>query len=207
MSGAIPFLAAVAMFVSIFALVVWFGARAMKRQAAAMARLAERTGLTVVEAGSWMKSPRVAGEVRGKRAEFFSYSTGSGKSRKTWAAIRVRPAQAGGFEFSIRRQGFVTKVSEFFGAKEILVGDRAFDERWFIRSNRPEFFRAALLPELREKIDAAERAGAKGEFKLEAGVVAYAEQGTFTDERCVRYEALLTLLCDLADVAEVAAAG
>lgn len=156
-------------------------------------------------AGKNWEPPRITGSLRGKQVELSSYTTGSGKSRKTWAAISVMPTQAVALTFSISRQGFLTKLQTLFGAREITVGDRAFDDRWFIQTNKPDFFQAALLPELRAKIDAAASGGARGEFKLQDGAVRYAEQGGFTDERCARYEALLPLLCDLADVAEVEA--
>jgi hypothetical protein len=93
---------------------------------------------------------------------------------------------------------------ELFGAREITVDDATFDAAWFVQTNQPEYFRAALVGEIRDQFMAARRAGASGIFQLENGVVKYAEQGTFGNAgRRQRYELIAPLLCDLADVAEV----
>jgi hypothetical protein len=99
---------------------------------------------------------------------------------------------------------------ELFGAKEIQVGDEGFDRTWFIQTNQPEFFRAALLPELRAKINALIHdlgTQARGmEFKLEGAAVRYAEMGTFADgDSCQRCQRAADIVGDLADLAEVAA--
>jgi len=173
-----------------------------------MAVFAGRLGFTLVPGARKTDYPRITGTVRGKHLEFFNYTTGAGKSRVHWVAVSVAPSVPARLTFRLSRQGLLSKVQEFFGASEITVGDPVFDGQWFIETNRPEFFRAALLPELRAKIEAARAVAPKqvrGEFRLEDGRVRYAEQGTFSEERCGRYEAMLPLLCDLADVAEVEA--
>jgi hypothetical protein len=74
-----------------------------------------------------------------------------------------------------------------------------------LETNEPEFFRAALVPEVRAKIMAAPT-GSSGNFKLETTSVCYAERGTFADANDgARFEQLLPLLHDLADIAEVSA--
>lgn len=193
-------------FAALAMLSAWGAFRARRIAHERLAALAGRLGLEFVAAKTWTDLASITGTLRGKRVEFFNYTTGSGKSRKSWSALSVAPAVAGSLTFVLCKQGFLTKVRALFGAKEITVGDAAFDARWFIQTNQPDFFRAALIPELRTKLDAALAGAIKGgEIKLEAGAVRYAEQGTFSAERCARYEALLPLLCDLADVAEVSA--
>lgn len=193
-------------FTALVVLGAWSAFRARRQAHERLAVLAERLGLEFVAAETWTDNARINGRLRGKRVEFFNYTTGSGKSRKSWSAVSVAPASSGSLTFALCKQGFFTKVRALFGAKEITVGDAAFDARWFIQTNQPDFFRAALMPELRVKLDAALAGLIKGgEIKLETGAVRYAEQGTFTAERCARYEALLPVLCDLADVAEVSA--
>ncbi|MEI6862180.1 MAG: hypothetical protein WCL04_08005 [Verrucomicrobiota bacterium] len=77
-----------------------------------------------------------------------------------------------------------------------------------MQSNRPEFFSAALLPELRAKLMATHAAGSKGSFTLKEDLGKYAEIGSFSDaKRCVRFPALTDIVCDLADIAEVAPDG
>jgi hypothetical protein len=175
--------------------------------------LADRLGLTLEPAppkfGRFYSSPKASGMIRGKRAAFFSFTTGSGKSRVTWAAITITPADAGGLTFAIDRQGILTRLGELFGAKEIQVGDPAFDAAWFIQTSQPDFFRAAFLPELQAKLTALHDQGnLRGGLVLKDGVVMYKEQGNFHNEaQCARLAGMVELACDLADVAEVWAKG
>jgi len=201
----LPLLLAVG-FVGVFAAIIYYSIKAQRKMIARVTAFAERRGFVLVPGARKMDSPRITGMVRGKQVEFFSYSTGSGKSRTHWVAVSVAPAVGVALTFRITRQGFVSKLQSLFGAKEITVGEKAFDDRWFIETNKPEFFRAALLPEVREKIEAAATAARKHvniEFKLENGLVRYAEIGVFSEETLMRYEAMLPLLWELADLAEL----
>jgi hypothetical protein len=91
-----------------------------------------------------------------------------------------------------------------FGAKEIQVGDRAFDDAWFVRSNQPEYFKVALMPEIRAKFMAVPTGRWGARYKLEGGWVQYVEQGHLGGADVVeRLEMQLPLLHELADVAEV----
>ncbi|HYC70822.1 MAG TPA: hypothetical protein VEB66_06420 [Opitutaceae bacterium] len=187
----------------------WIGVAAGRRSLANLTALADRLGLELAVSKflNLVTRASVHGAVQGRPVRFWSYTTGSGKSQQTWAAVGVTPRQASGLEFRLSRQGFATKVQEFFGSKEITVGDAEFDRAWFVRTNRPEFLAAALVPEIRAKLVAAHRAGGDGSFRLERGEVVYAERGSVGSARVVaRLEAVLPVLLDLADVAEVAGA-
>ena len=189
-------------------LIGWAGARGSRQTRDQAQRLADALGLTLNPAqpvlGLFWPNPHGSGTIRDTPVEFFNYTTGSGKSSTTWSALAARPRADGGLTFRLRKQGLGTKVMELFGAKEITVDDATFDAAWFVQTNQPDYFRAALVGEIRDQLMAARRAGAKGSFQLEGGVVKYAEQGTFGDDRRrQRYELIAPLLCDLADVAEV----
>lgn len=185
--------------------VIWYAFVERKKRIIRLRGFAARLGIDFHDPKNWMSEPHLVGSVRGKRVDIFTYSTGSGKTKKTWAAIDVTPAISGQFTFAMTRQGLFTKVRSVFGAKEILVDDKGFDDRWFIESSKPDFFRAALIPELRDRFDASLNAGNKAAIKFNGSAVHYEEQGSFSEKRCVRYEALIPLLCDLADLVEVEA--
>jgi len=190
-------------FLAFFGLIVWLGAKASARARERVLQLAGRLGLELEEAqpvlGLFYPSPRATGRIRGKAVAIYNYTTGSGKSRKTWSALSVTPATEAGLTFSFTRQGFGTKVQEFFGYREITVGQADFDAAWFVQTNAPDFLRPSLVPEVLEKFR-----GLRGAFKLERGEVTYVEAGQFdSDERCRRFEAAAGLACDLADIAEV----
>lgn len=173
-----------------------------RKSRANVKRLAEHLGLTVQEQKpvlGFHPTPEATGELRGKRLRLYNYSTGSGKSRTTWSAVAATPRADGGLTFVITREGLGTTLQRAFGTREIQVGDAAFDREWFVRTNRPEYFAAALIPEICEKMR-----GFPGRWQLEDGVVRYVEQGVFSDdERCERFARAVEALCDLADIAEV----
>jgi len=197
---------------AIFALVVGVlcAMSAARKTRQTMRTLAERLGLSIVQPepvlGFIAQSPTVEGLRRGKYLRIHTFSTGSGKSRKTWAAVSAR-TRGRSLAFTLESQGIGSKIKEMFGVKEITVGDRLFDEAWFVRAEPAEFFRIALIPELRERLMAGRTAGLKGVFRCEQGEVRYAEVGGFADPGKVeRYLLAADLCCDLADVADVAGA-
>ncbi len=172
-----------------------------------LGQLATRLGLVLQPAVGWTKAARVTGTLHGKPVEIFTYATGSGKSRVTWSAVNARPAATGGLTFTLNKRGLGTKLTELLGKQSIKTGEKAFDDAWHIASNQPEFFGAALLPEFCAKLAAARLVGRRGAFELKAGMVQYAETGSFLDpKRTARFDALADIVCDLADIAEVAAA-
>jgi len=174
------------------------GLRAFAAQAGL--RLTEKAvlGFTVVES--------LEGQQQGRPVRYWSYATGSGKSRTNWVAVGVTVSGGDALQFDLTRQNFVSKVMELFGAREIQVGDPVFDAAWFVRTNQPEYFAAALVPAIRAKFmaEAGDRRGT-GSFKLENGVVRYTELGGLSAATVERLAAKLPLLLDLADVADVAA--
>lgn len=175
-----------------------------QRTAANLERLAGQLGLQASPRVGPAKRPGLTGFLGGKPVELYSYSVSNGKTSVTWVAITVQATAATGLTFHLQKQGFGSKVMEFFGVHEITVGDPEFDAAWFVRTNRPDFFRAALIPELRAKLMAAQHSGSRGAFELKAGLVKYAEQGSFAETpRAERFVALAGLLRDLVDVAEV----
>ncbi|MDP1579688.1 MAG: hypothetical protein Q8M02_05385 [Candidatus Didemnitutus sp.] len=193
----------------VIALVLWAIQHDRKKRRANLTSLAQRLGLEVgATEKSWVGTQfEVRGQRLGKDVRFWSFTTGSGKSRRHWVAVGVRAKDVGEMKFNLQRQGFGTRVAEWFGAKEITVGDRAFDDAWFVRTSEPDYFGVALVAPIRAKLMAARAAGATEDFKLEDGWVSYAERGSFSSERHVaRLESLVPVLYDLADVAEVCAA-
>lgn len=201
----VPVLAFLAIggFVTFFFVLVKRHAQAVRDK---MHALAQNMGLRVVErtVAGFTSVEALEGELNGRLVRFWTYSTGSGKSRVTWVAVGVRPRQNGGLEFELSRQGFGSKIAEWFGSKEVKVGDPQFDAAWFIQTNQPDFFAAALVPDIRAKFVNDPKVGRVGTYQLKEGMVRYVQRGQFGNEKIVRQlEVELPVLQDLADVAEV----
>lgn len=195
--------------VGMIGFVFWMAVTQARKTTANLQALAQRLNLVYGEAriSSLVTSRTVSGPQAGREVSFHGFTTGSGKSSTTWRAVSVQPRRTGRLTFNFHRQGLASKIEALFGAKEAVVGDAAFDAAWFLQTNEPEFLGAALVPEVRAKLMAAQAAGgANGNFKLVDGTVRYAEVGTFADPRaCTRLEQMLPVLHDLADITEVAA--
>ena len=193
------FVCAVAVF---FGLIWRIGVSLSNKAQANMRRLAERLNLQMIGHPKVLgihRHPEARGVIRGKAVRIYNYATGSGKSKTTWSAMAVTPRAHGGLTFALTHEGLGSKVMGLFGTKEVKVGNAAFDDRWFVRSNAAEFFAAALIPEVQGKIQKL-----PGTWKLEGGAVNYRERGLFTDlTRCERFAAVAEAACDLADIAEV----
>ena len=195
----------VAFFVGVPVLAVWAMIHSTRKMRTQFERLAANLGLRLdppqPPRGITAPPPSLVGSIRGKAVKIHTYSTGSGKSRTTWTEVVVTPVLAGDMTFGFTREGFGTRVMQLFGAKEIKVGNREFDEAWFVQTNRPDFLRAALLPELQQKFRPF-----RGVCKLEQGLVTYTERGLLANEATRhRFEQAMELACDLADLAEVQA--
>jgi len=184
-------------------LVFWRAAVAQRRQMENMQELAVRLGLEFCPTNASNSAPCLTGKFRGKQMDIFIHVTGAGKSRRYWGVFSVRTSAWESLTFTLQKQGLGAKLSELLGAREITVGDPAFDAAWFGETNQPDFFRAALLPEVREKLMAVRRAGAEGKFELVNGAIKYVERNRFDQDEGVELFVMLAEVID--DLAEIAA--
>lgn len=207
-SETLVFAGFVALMVSVPVLIIWSVHKSHQRMRVNLTALAGRLNLRLHEKPQRFAATErwLEGAPHGRHVRVWSFTTGSGKSRQHWAAAGVQPRRAGAATLRLQPQGFGTKLAEIFGAKEIQVGDERFDAAWFIRTNEPDLLRAALVPEIRERLMAARAAGAGGTFAFEDGLMRYVETGTFASAKTVAHvEAALPALFDLADIIEVLA--
>ena len=171
-----------------------------------LTQVGDKLGLRLDVQGSFFKKYRLVGELRGKTVEFFSYTTGSGKSQQRWFAIAVGVKGTSGLTFSLqRRMSIFEFIARRFRKNSVETGDAAFDKVWVLTTNQPDFMCAALLEEMREKILRLSGGGlSSANYKHEFHTVQYSEQGSFGSAKlCARFEEISELLCDLADVVEV----
>ena len=171
--------------------------------------LAERLGLKFVSVEP--ETALATGILRGKPVELFAYTAPVPRGGwLSWAAVSARATDTAKLTFVLNGEGNyfpqLDRFNRMFCRPRLTTGDSLFDAKWVIvSSNSPEFFAAALIPELRAKLMASHAVGARGSFQLENGVVRSAEVGRFSDtKRCARFPALAGIVCDLADIVEVA---
>jgi len=187
---------------------IWMAVVQQRKARAQMTALAGRFHLEFRQppaAGFGVRPPpTVEGTHRGRTVRFFTYTTGSGKSRTNWCAVAAAAAGAGTFTLDLFPQNFLTRIGVALGMQDLQVGDPAFDPLFIVKSNDPAYAVAALLPEIRARLVAERGRGALGHVAVKEGEVRYAEMGGFSQEAQVaRLADMLDIVCDLAEVAEV----
>ena len=185
------------------------GRRQARRTSENLAELARALGLRCAERppllGVFPLPPTVDGERGGRAVRFFTFTTGSGKSRQTWQACGVSCENPHGLTFQLGTQNALSRLGILLGMQDVQVGDAAFDERFVVKTNAPDFLRAALLPEVRDSLLQCWGARATGSHvKLAGNEVVYAENGSFADTAVVdRMKAVVEPLLALAALPEV----
>jgi hypothetical protein len=216
-----PALIFIGVFLALICWIVWAAIAANRRIRENLRNLATQLGMEFVPAPGRLDQPRLTGKLRGRKADIFSYVKGSGKSSTAYVTMTVQVAMPDKLSCTLNKRSFgnrmteriATKIAERFfteiaeshGVQEITIGDAEFDQAWMIWTNQPEFVRAALLPELRAKLVAAQRTGATGTFEIDGGLIKYKEIGYFSEtEKCERFVKLVDVVGDLTEVIAVA---
>jgi hypothetical protein len=202
----VPALVPLLIFAAVFGGIFWIVVQQARKSRANLQAIAGRWNLVLTEkkALGLTTDRELRGETAGRPLRFWTFSTGSGKSRTSWCAVSVQAQPTNRLTFELRQQGFATKMMKLFGVKPVPLGDAAFDTAWFLQTSQPDYLRAAFGPEIRGKLMSARDIGAPGNYKLEFGAMRYAEQGSFSnDATCRRLERQIPLLQDLADLADV----
>ena len=196
-------------FGAIVAIIVAFAVWSTRKTRDNLTQLARDLGFQLRQKppvlGLFQPLPTVDGERGGRKVRFFQFTTGSRKSRTTWSAIGVECANPHDLKLNLFAQNFLTQLGEKLGMQDIRLGDPAFDEKFVVQTNAPDYLRAALLPELREPLlrHWDFRMG-RNNLKIEGGEVVYAENNQFTDDAMLqRMKALLEVLLALAILPEI----
>lgn len=150
--------------------------------------------------------PAVSGRIRGRPARLHAFTRGTGKSRTHWVAARLECIDAGPLKLSMRTQGpaLYEKLAGAFGYKDVVTGDAVFDRTFAVHGNDEAFVKAALIPEVRQKLVAFWPRARAGRFVIESGDAVYEERGSFTSRRTrENIEKAFGVLGDLAAIAEV----
>ena len=126
MAAAVPFL----LFIAVFAIAIYAAAQRAKRLRVAWQRAANELRLQF--SGSTMRSNEMNGRLGGLAVRVDVYSTGS-KNKQYWTRYRAEFPQRG-VAIRLKRQTGLSRITKFFGATDVEIGDRAFDDAFVIKS-------------------------------------------------------------------------
>ena len=204
------FIAFFAMMPIMTGIILWLAAKQSKKTGAVIEGYARELGLGIHKRpplfGIFQSLPQVVGSRHGRDVRIYQFQKGSGKNSQTWCALTMGHVPGTDLHVKLSGQGAFTKIRSFFGAQEIEVEGRAFNDRWFIETNDPGFLKAALFGKVCGAIDATQPGGGKpkGRFELEDGAVRYEEMGGFSDaDRRERLRLAMAAAQELLDVASV----
>lgn len=155
---------------------------------------------------SFIKKPTwVSGDYRGGPLEIWHFTRGSGKNSSPYIGMRLGLDNPRGLSFKFHKEGFFSKIGKKLGMEDVQVGDPRFDKDFIVKCSDPDFIRAALLPEIKERFyQAYETHGAIGVLKLEKNELYYEEGGRIrSDELRARFVALIDLCADLRETVNV----
>jgi hypothetical protein len=74
-----------------------------------------------------------------------TYTVSTGKSSTTYTRMRTPFENLDGLQFKIYREGFFSSIGKMFGAQDIEIGDRFFDDSFIIKGNRERKIKEFLL--------------------------------------------------------------
>ena len=170
------FLISAAIFVGVFALIVYLRSLATNRLKSIFQQISRETGLQYFEPEKnfWReKFPHLDGYLLERKTYIGVLVKGSGKSRRYYWNIKL-DCQTDNYTFGIWKEGFSSKVSKFFGGQDIEIGVEDFDKQFIIRGNQENFVRRVLNNNIR-RILQDNRKRLKGEMELKSGQLSYEE--------------------------------
>lgn len=158
----------------VIGIVVWM-VISRRRLDAAWRQFADELGAGFVEGGLFGSS-KVQAHFKNWAITLDTFSVSSGDSSDTYTRMRAPLLNTDGFQFTIFRMGFISKLDKALGAQDIDIGDPEFDRDFVIQGNNESKVRALFANQnIRRLIQAQRsiRAGVRGsELLLEIhGVV------------------------------------
>lgn len=194
-SVSIPVVAFALFFIAVMALVLFLSYRQRQVMIEKWDQLAMHTGLTL-ERGSWLVKPRVHGEYRRHSLELTTYTRSHGKHSTTYTLITLYLPNNSRM-LSISSSGMLTEaIGKAFGMQDVQIGNEAFDKRFTIKSQPPEFAVELLGGDLILCDSIAQLKSGWFELRVEGSQMTYREVGRETNPE--RLEAMFNTLTDLA---------
>jgi len=167
-------------------------------------RLAEKFDLeiTLPEAtmgGLYRRNPTLYGRWRGHEMSIYPKGYGLDNTRQTDTAVRVSTRANPAFEFTLAPRNFTGKLGQIGRLKESPTGDRAFDERFSLRSRDPAAAKALFTEPLRERVAQAWPT-VDAFLSLHDGYLTFLRFGLPTDDAArEQLEVMADFLADLSD--------
>lgn len=133
--------------VLLIVLIAYFAWRSHQRTVQMWRDVAAELGLSI-QVGGGLSRPVVTGNIGGLPVHIDTYVQRSGNSSTTYTRYRVAYPHLG-FDLQLKRQGTFAAIVKMFGAQDVEVGDRLFDEAFVVKTNDPRRLRELMTPSVR----------------------------------------------------------
>lgn len=137
-----PFIPFIFLGVLLIGGIIWAVA-ARQKQDAAWEQLASEIGAEFVK-GGFFRSNKVQAKARESIVTLDTFSVPSGDSSTVYTRMRAPLQSKDGFQFTIFRIGFISKLDKALGAQDIDIGDPDFDREFVIQGNNEPKVRVLL---------------------------------------------------------------
>jgi len=140
-------------FLGVTAAIVLINYLVNRSRSRAWEELASQLGLYFEPGNNLGKYPVVSGNYHGHRMLLEMVTRGYGRSRVEFTHVNFQVNPKSEIWFSIVNRGLVTDIRKMLGSRDILIGDEAFDSRFFIQGS-PEIAVQRLFSDatLRQKL-------------------------------------------------------
>lgn len=164
--------------------------------------LAKKLGLNIkIPDGKWSTIeiyPSLEGQLNGMPFSFSMYNTNTGIGTTSCTIFKLTINPSGGNKVvQISKEGVMGSIYKASGAKDVQVGDEAFDKKFIVETNNMDFLQKLLQPKTKNMILAQEK-NIVGFLKISEKEIIYdAVDALMTDKRREVWEDLIQLALNL----------
>ena len=143
---------ALVLIVVLIAVVVIVALLVTGRPDAAWKQLASDIGAEFIK-GGMLRSSKVQAQVKQRTVTLDIYTVPHGKSSSTYTRLRSSVQNRDGLEFTVSREGLMSKVGKALGSRDVEIGISDFDSDFLVQGNNENSLRTLLSDaKLRELI-------------------------------------------------------
>ena len=140
--------------------------------------------------------PEIKGDIEGHPIHIYEKIIGSGKSKRVHTIVQFTGSPFD-FDFTIGKEGFISKIGKVFGFKDIEFQDDKFDKVFLLKSSDESKFRAMMNYRIQARLTEITD-DLKGSVENEKGILRYiAHEEIIKEDKIHQLERVMMFMIDL----------
>jgi len=173
-------------FVGFFALIFWIIGWTYRKTGEHWKKLANHFDLNLdLPETKWQwvmgNFPTASGKVKEYSIYIDMYTRGSGKQKTTYTRFSINLNKAVNNYIKLSREGLFSKIGKAFGAQDIEIGHKDFDDRFIIKTDNESFAKRVLSGRVRSLI--LRNLRFSGFLEIKDNMMVYSEIMTLNSQR------------------------